>query len=51
MGKLGGVLVAGFDKDTGESYVATSYADGGDLLWLLEIVRVEVLRAGKVLDE
>ncbi len=34
-GKLEGVLLIGFDND-GELYTASSYADGGDILWLME---------------
>ena len=34
-GQLEGVVLIGFDKD-GELYAASSYADGGDLMWLLE---------------
>lgn len=33
--KLEGCVLIGFDKD-GELYCASSYADGGTLLWLLE---------------
>lgn len=31
---LMGVVVVGYTQD-GQEYVATSYADGGDVLWLL----------------
>lgn len=34
-GKLEGCVLIGFDKE-GELYCASSYADGGTLLWLLE---------------
>ncbi len=34
-GTLEGVLIIGFDKD-GKEYFASSYADGGTCLWLLE---------------
>jgi hypothetical protein len=35
-GKLKGVVVIGFEKDEdGTFYFASSYADGGDVLWLL----------------
>lgn len=35
IGKLEGVVVLGYDKD-GHEYFASSYADGGDMLWLLK---------------
>jgi hypothetical protein len=34
-GKLDGVLIIGFNLD-GELFTASSYADGGTVLWLLE---------------
>jgi len=34
-GKMAGVVLLGYDED-GELYFASSYADGGDVLWLLE---------------
>lgn len=34
-GELDGLLLIGFNKD-GEVYCASSYADGGTVLWLLE---------------
>lgn len=33
--ELAGCVVIGFDKN-GDFYAASSYADGGTLLWLLE---------------
>ena len=33
IGKLTGVVIMGYDKD-GERYFASSYADGGEVLWL-----------------
>ena len=41
-GKLAGVIVIGFDKDGGE-YFASSYADGSDVLWLLERFKMKLL--------
>jgi hypothetical protein len=41
-GKLQGVIVIGFDQE-GEFYGATSYADGGDALWLLELCKLRLL--------
>lgn len=35
MDVLEGVVVLGYDAD-GEEYFASSYADGGDVIWLLE---------------
>ena len=44
IGKLGGVVVIGFDHD-GEFYGASSYADGGDALWPLELCKKKLLEA------
>ena len=41
-GELEGVVILGFDND-GEEYFASSYADGGTVLWLLERCRRELL--------
>lgn len=46
IGKLEGVLVIGFDKDDG-FYAASSYADGGTALWLLEVCKKRLLEAGE----
>ncbi len=35
VGKLEGVVILGYDHEEDE-YFASSYADGGDVLWLLE---------------
>lgn len=35
IGKLDGVVILGWDK-AGEEFFASSYADGGTVLWLLE---------------
>lgn len=45
VGKLDGVLLIGFDKE-GEPYFASSYADGGDALWLMELCKLALLTAG-----
>ena len=37
-GELEGVVLIGFDKN-GEVYAASSYADGGNVLWLLEVCK------------
>lgn len=42
LGKLEGVVVLGYDKD-GQEYFASSYADGGDMLWLLERAKKALL--------
>ena len=41
-GKLEGFLIAGYDKD-GNEYFASTYADGGDVLWLLERMKLRLL--------
>lgn len=41
-GELSGVVVLGYDKE-GEEYFASSYADGGDILWLLERCKLKLL--------
>lgn len=40
--KLQGVIVIGFDH-AGEFYAASSYADGGNALWLLEVCKKRLL--------
>jgi coenzyme F420-reducing hydrogenase delta subunit len=42
IGALDGVVVLGYSKD-GEEYFASSYADGGDVLWLLERLKKQLL--------
>lgn len=41
-GKLEGVVIIGYSKD-GEEYFASSYADGGIVLWLLERCKTKLL--------
>lgn len=41
-GKLQGVIVIGFDQD-GDFYAASSYADGGNAIWLLEVCKKRIL--------
>lgn len=43
IGKLDGVVIMGFDKD-GEEFFASSYADGGQVLWLIERSKLKLLR-------
>ena len=44
VGELEGVVVLGYKKD-GSEYFASSYADGGDVLWLLERLKKQLLEA------
>lgn len=37
-----GVVVIGFDDD-GDFYFASSIADGGDVLWLMELAKKKLL--------
>jgi len=43
MGKLDGVVIMGFNKD-GTEFFASSYADGGQVLWLMERSKLKLLR-------
>jgi hypothetical protein len=43
LGKLDGVVIIGFDKD-GNEFFASSYADGGQVVWLLERSKLKLLR-------
>lgn len=43
LGKLEGVVIVGYDKE-GKEYFASSYADGGDTIWLLERSKLKLLR-------
>lgn len=42
IGNLKGVVILGYDAD-GEQYFATTYADGGEVLWLLEKCKHELM--------
>ena len=42
LGKLEGVIVISYAKD-GSEYFASSYADGGDALWLIERFKMALL--------
>ena len=44
IGKMEGVVVIGYDKE-GDQYFASSYADGGKVLWLLEQCKISLLEA------
>lgn len=39
---LDGVVILGYRED-GEQYFASTYADGGNVLWLLEMCKKELL--------
>lgn len=41
-GKLSGFVLAGYDKD-GNEFFSSTYADGGDVIWLLERCKLVVL--------
>ena len=41
-GKLDSVVILGYDKDE-EEYFASSMADGGDVLWLLEKCKIVLM--------
>lgn len=43
--QLEGVVLMGYDKE-GEFYFASTYADGGDVLWLLENMKKKLLSIG-----
>lgn len=40
------VVVMGWDKD-GELYFASTFADGGEILWLMEKCKEALLRTGQ----
>jgi hypothetical protein len=42
VGALDAVVVLGYDKE-GKEYFASSYADGGDVLWLMERLKKKLL--------
>lgn len=42
IGKLEGVVIMGWDKD-GKEYFASSYADGGTVIWLAERMKKMLL--------
>ena len=43
---LEGVVFMGYDKE-GEHYFASSYADGGTCLWLLEKLKAKLMSMGE----
>lgn len=42
-GQLEGVVIIGFTKD-GDEYFASSYADGGTVLWLMERFKAALVK-------
>jgi hypothetical protein len=46
IGKLDKVIIMGYDKDAKE-YFASSVADGGEVLWLMERMKKALLVAGE----
>lgn len=46
VGKMEGVVIMGWDAQ-GEEYFASSYADGGTVLWLLERLKKQLLEVDK----
>ena len=49
IGKLDSVVLTGYDKE-GELYFASSKADGGDTLWLLEKCKQALLNIGNYIN-
>lgn len=45
-GRMDGVVLLGYD-DEGDLYFASSYADGGEVLWLLEKCKQRLLDIGE----
>ena len=43
-GELEGVVISGFDKN-GKLWAASSYADGGTVMWLLEACKTKMMMA------
>lgn len=42
VGKLDGFVLAGYDKE-GNEFFSSTYADGGDALWLIERLKLALL--------
>lgn len=43
IGQMKGVVLIGFDQD-GNEYFASTYADGGTVMWLLERCKLQLMR-------
>lgn len=41
--ELTGIVICGYTKD-GEEFFAASFADGGEVLWLIERLKMKLLR-------
>lgn len=41
-GKMSGLVILGYDTE-GNEYFASTYADGGEVLWLLERCKINLL--------
>lgn len=48
-GKLEGVIIIGYDH-MGVEYFASSYAGGGDVLWLLERMKMRLLNIAEEIE-
>lgn len=46
VGQLESVVILGYDKE-GKEYFASSLADGGDVLWLMEKLKKQLLEVGE----
>lgn len=46
IGQLDKVVILGYDKD-GEEYIASSAADGGTVLWLMERCKKRIMEVGE----
>jgi len=45
IGELSTVVIVGYDKD-GKEYFASSVADGGTVVWLMERLKLKLLTIG-----
>jgi len=45
-GKLDRFVIIGYDKE-GEFYFSSTMGDGGDVLWLMEKLKAQLMEAGK----
>jgi hypothetical protein len=45
-GQLQGVVIIGYDNE-GKEFFASSYADGGTVLWLMERLKKQLLAVGE----
>ena len=47
IGELEGVVLIGFKKEGEDIWAASSYADGGTVMWLLEMCKRKMLGASE----